>query len=168
MATSLKPIECSAQPLSISFHPSKDIVAAGLVDGTVEIHDLIAKLSSRGDGVVGVAPAARAKSCDDDDGHDVMVDDEHEEDDEDAETILASIYVAKEVPPSKVNTHMLAKLDDDTATASSKSEPVVGKATQGPSCRWFLFSRSPPENTDTTNTNNNHVQTGGGENHYTN
>ena len=42
MATPLPSIECSAQPLSISFHPSKDIVAAGLVDGTVEIHDLIA------------------------------------------------------------------------------------------------------------------------------
>ena len=164
MATSLKPIECSAQPLSISFHPSKDIVAAGLVDGTVEIHDLIAKLSSRGDGVVGVAPAASAKSCDYD-GHDVMVDDEHEEDDEDAETILASIYVAKEVLPSKVNTHMLAKRDKDTATASSKSEPV-GKATQGPSCRCVLFSRSPHENND-INSNNNNIQSGGGESLYT-
>ena len=138
------------------------------MDGTVEIHDLIAKLSSRGDGdgVIGVAPAASAKSCDDN-GHDVMVDDEHEEDEEDAETILASIYVAKDVPQSKLNTHMLAKLDDDTATAtdSSKSEPV-GKATQGPSCRCVLFSRSPHDNKD-INSSNNNIQSGGGEYLYT-
>lgn len=35
-ANILQPIECSAQPLDISFHPSQDIVAAALVDGTVE------------------------------------------------------------------------------------------------------------------------------------
>lgn len=29
-------IECSSQPLGISFHPSKNIVAASLTDGTVE------------------------------------------------------------------------------------------------------------------------------------
>ena len=32
----LKPIDCSVQPLDISFHPSKHVVAAALVDGTVE------------------------------------------------------------------------------------------------------------------------------------
>ena len=32
----LKPIECSAQPLDLAFHPTKDILAAALVDGTVE------------------------------------------------------------------------------------------------------------------------------------
>ena len=36
MARQLKSIECSAQPLCISFHPFRDVVAAGLVDGTVE------------------------------------------------------------------------------------------------------------------------------------
>jgi hypothetical protein len=40
MATPLIPVECSAQPLCISFHPYRDIVAAGLIDGTVELHDL--------------------------------------------------------------------------------------------------------------------------------
>ena len=32
----LKPIECSVQPLDLAFHPTKDIVAVALVDGTVE------------------------------------------------------------------------------------------------------------------------------------
>ena len=33
----LTSIECSAQPLDLSFHPRKDnLVAAALVDGTVE------------------------------------------------------------------------------------------------------------------------------------
>ena len=36
MARQLKSVECSAQPLCISFHPFRDVVAAGLVDGTVE------------------------------------------------------------------------------------------------------------------------------------
>ena len=34
-----KPIECSAQPMGLSFHPARRIVAAGLVDGTVELHN---------------------------------------------------------------------------------------------------------------------------------
>lgn len=33
----LKPVECSAQPLSLAFHPEREnLVAVGLVDGTVE------------------------------------------------------------------------------------------------------------------------------------
>ncbi len=32
----LEPIECSVQPLDVAFHPTKTILAAGLVDGTVE------------------------------------------------------------------------------------------------------------------------------------
>ncbi|KAL7444517.1 hypothetical protein ACHAXH_008376 [Discostella pseudostelligera] len=158
MVSSLKPIECSSQPLSISFHPSKDIVAAGLVDGTVEIHDLIAKSSSsRSGGAAASAAVAKAKSSDDDDdGNDML-------DDEDADTILASIYVAKEVSPSKLNTQMLAKLDQDT---SSSKSGLVGKATQGPSCRCVLFSRSPHDNNNNFNskeTNNGiNVHSGGG------
>lgn len=35
-AKSLESIDCSIQPLDFSFHPTIDIVAAGLVDGTVE------------------------------------------------------------------------------------------------------------------------------------
>ena len=45
MATSssyLASVECSDQPLDFCFHPSKStILAAGLVDGTVEIHEMI-------------------------------------------------------------------------------------------------------------------------------
>ena len=38
---SFVPVECSDQPLDFSFHPSrKNLVAAGLVDGTVEVHDI--------------------------------------------------------------------------------------------------------------------------------
>ena len=29
-------VECSAQPMGLSFHPSRDILASGLVDGTIE------------------------------------------------------------------------------------------------------------------------------------
>src|SRR6056300_217361 len=50
MATPLRPIECSAQPLCFSFHPQKDIVAAGLVDGTLEVHDLVAKKQAKQSG----------------------------------------------------------------------------------------------------------------------
>jgi len=32
----LESIECSVQPLDFAFHPTKDILAAALVDGTVE------------------------------------------------------------------------------------------------------------------------------------
>ncbi|KAL7579841.1 hypothetical protein ACA910_004854 [Epithemia clementina (nom. ined.)] len=40
VAMALCVIKCSDQPLDISFHPSNPhIVAAGLVDGTVEVHD---------------------------------------------------------------------------------------------------------------------------------
>ena len=35
-AQALEPIDCSVQPLDFAFHPSKDILAAALVDGTVE------------------------------------------------------------------------------------------------------------------------------------
>jgi WD40 repeat protein len=38
--SSLHSIECSDQPLDLSFHPHKEtLVAAALVDGTVEVHD---------------------------------------------------------------------------------------------------------------------------------
>ena len=84
MATPLPSIECSAQPLSISFHPSKDIVAAGLVDGTVEIHDLI-------------APPLPNLSDDDDENSNSSDNDDYMsngEKEDVADTILASITVA--------------------------------------------------------------------------
>lgn len=126
MATALKPIECSAQPLSISFHPVKDIVAAGLVDGTVEFHDLIAKCDNSS------AAKAKAKSNDSDDDSDM------EDDSDEADTILSSIEVAKALYSSAGSTQMLAKTDG----SSSASSPAK-KAAQGPSCRSVLFSRSP-------------------------
>jgi len=145
MATPLPSIECSAQPLSISFHPHKEIVAAGLVDGTIEIHDLIAP------------PLPNLKEDDsknnnnDDDDDDSMDSDDNEV----ADTILASITVAKEVPQSKMDTKMLAKSDSTTTTATSK-------ATQGPSCRCVLFSNSP-----LSNNNDDGDNTRGGEYIYT-
>jgi hypothetical protein len=40
-------IECSDQPLDVSFHPTKStLVAAALVDGTLEVHDFTELLSS--------------------------------------------------------------------------------------------------------------------------
>jgi WD repeat-containing protein 55 len=40
-------IECSYQPLDLSFHPSRTaLVAAALVDGTVEVHDFAEQLPS--------------------------------------------------------------------------------------------------------------------------
>ena len=136
MATPLPSIECSAQPLSISFHPSKDIVAAGLVDGTVEIHDLI-------------APPLPNLS-DDDDENSNSSDNDHDmsngEKEDVADTILASITVAKEVSPSKMKTQMLAKLDHAPSSSNSAAVEAIGKATQGPSCRCVLFSRSSSPN----------------------
>jgi hypothetical protein len=35
-ARQLASVECSLQPLDFAFHPSKQILAAGIVDGTVE------------------------------------------------------------------------------------------------------------------------------------
>jgi WD40 repeat protein len=39
MADPAPPIECSSQPLGLSFHPTRRLVAAGLVDGSIEFHD---------------------------------------------------------------------------------------------------------------------------------
>ena len=104
MATPLPSIECSAQPLSISFHPYKEIVAAGLVDGTIEIHDLIAP------------PLPNLKEDDSKNNNDDDSMDSDNEEDEVADTILASITVAKEVPQSKMDTKMLAKSDSTTTS----------------------------------------------------
>eukprot|EP00339_Tiarina_fusa_P009952 CAMPEP_0117033974 /NCGR_PEP_ID=MMETSP0472-20121206/24237_1 /TAXON_ID=693140 ORGANISM="Tiarina fusus, Strain LIS" /NCGR_SAMPLE_ID=MMETSP0472 /ASSEMBLY_ACC=CAM_ASM_000603 /LENGTH=441 /DNA_ID=CAMNT_0004743045 /DNA_START=51 /DNA_END=1376 /DNA_ORIENTATION=- len=41
MTSFLDSIECSAQPLDFSFHPKREnLLAAGLVDGTLEVHDV--------------------------------------------------------------------------------------------------------------------------------
>lgn len=161
MATPLKPIECSAQPLSIAFHPVKDILAAGLVDGTVEIHDLIAK------GGPDDSAKAKINKIDDDDDDDM----ESDHDDEDqGDTILSSIHVAKAAPQSKTNTQMLAKLDESNSNTTTSNVRVTGKATQAPSCRSVLFSRSPHEsksNDKNNNNNNNANLQSGGEHIFT-
>ena len=127
MATPLKPIECSAQPLCFSFHPHKDIVAAGLVDGTVEVHDLVVKTQSGRDG-----------SGNGDDGdHQMDSDDEdidNGDDDGDADdTILSTIYVAKKQTTTSAAMSV-------AASSSAASPSGSKKATQGPSCRDVLFS----------------------------
>ena len=40
-ARKLDPIDCSDQPLDIAFHPSKPLMAAGLVDGTIECKNFL-------------------------------------------------------------------------------------------------------------------------------
>ena len=147
MATALKPIECSAQPLSISFHPTKDIVAAGLVDGTVEFHDLIAKGEYNSS-----AATAKAKAKSNDGGDDSDMEDDSDE----ADTILSSIEVAKALSSSASpgSTQMLAKTDG-SSPASSSANKAVGKAAQGPSCRSVLFSRCPNDD------DNGNAQLGG-------
>ena len=125
MATPLRPIECSAQPLSFSFHPSRDLVAAGLCDGTVELHDVIVSPLDA-DGTAGQDGGGKA-----DDGQSM------EDDDSEVDTILSSIYVAKKSQQEGGETQMLAKLDGKQQSS--------GKAKQGPSCRCVLFSDSSQE-----------------------
>ena len=120
MATPLRPIECSAQPLSFSFHPSRDLVAAGLCDGTVELHDVVA------------SPIAEADADDDVGGK--RAGDDQSMDGSEVDTILSSIYVARK---SQEETQMLAKVDGERQPS--------GKAKQGPSCRCVLFSDSSQE-----------------------
>lgn len=45
-ARQLESIECSLQPMDIAFHPTKQILSAGLVDGTVEFHDYSIRMPS--------------------------------------------------------------------------------------------------------------------------
>jgi len=142
MATPLKPIECSAQPLCISFHPCKDIVAAGLVDGTVEVHDLHVKRQSGGDG---------GDALDmDSDNEDEIADDEEEEEDD---TILSTIYVAKQT----------TTFSSTSTTAASPSK----KATQGPSCRDVLFSGATNSSAASPTKQPANPTSGGGEFLYT-
>ena len=98
MATPLNPIECSAQPLCISFHPQKDIVAAGLVDGTVEVHDLLVKKQSGSDG-----------------GADHHMDSSDNEEDDEDDTILSTIYVAKQT----------SKISSAASSAASSSKKAT-------------------------------------------
>ena len=119
MADEADPIECSVQPLGLSFHPTRRIAAAGLVDGTLELHDFSdwpERMAKRQD-IRQSKSTSRGTSYDDeydnnnDDG-DGAIDQEEDEDD----TIFASL-------PIHVN--------DTPVGASSKVKP---------SCRSVLFS----------------------------
>lgn len=78
--------------------------------------------------------------------NDEMDDEDSDNKDEQQDTILSSVFVAKESTKAASNSKMLAKIDD--ASASAK------KAAQGPSCRSVLFSDSTTSGIDSSNTLN--------------
>lgn len=70
MASSALSIECSDQPLDLSFHPSRpNLVAIGLVDGTVEVHDVTPQAHPS----TSLPLRERTSSDDDDDDDDTIV-----------------------------------------------------------------------------------------------
>jgi WD40 repeat protein len=144
----------------MAFHPSCNIVAAGLVDGTVEIHDI--KIGTAGTTAIAgergmTTPRANNNHNDGEGGEEEMMMDEDDvdEDEEVDDTILASIFVAKEIlQRSSSNTIPMppdVELDSDStsnnneaATATAATNMRGGEAThQGPSCRCVLFSNNP-------------------------
>jgi WD repeat-containing protein 55 len=53
MASTPYSIECSAQPFDLSFHPQREhLVAAALVDGTLEVHDFSPRAADENDTIV--------------------------------------------------------------------------------------------------------------------
>jgi WD40 repeat protein len=85
MASAHASIECSDQPLDVSFHPSRPhLVAAALVDGTIEVHDF--------DYLVG----DNNKNAKNNEADDISVDEEDEQD-----TIVSSTAVHTQLLPSK-------------------------------------------------------------------
>lgn len=165
MATPLRPIECSVQPLCMAFHPTRNIVAAGLVDGTVEIHDI--KIGTAGTtavaggrGMTMTPTRANNNRNNGMGGGGEMMTDEDDADDEDEveDTILASIFVAKEilqqqssdaipVPPPNVESDCRDSTSNNNKAATATVATNVregGEVTyQGPSCRCVLFSNNP-------------------------
>jgi hypothetical protein len=98
--------------------------------------------------------AKKSHQTNDDQGMDNDSDDE-------ADTILSSIFVAKESAKAN-NAKMLAK----TSADSGNNNRASSKAVQGPSCRCVLYSRSPHETATTeaaasSCSSNNSVQSGG-------
>lgn len=69
---------------------------------------------------------------DDDEDSDI---DLSKQQDDDIETIVSSVFVAKQTTKAAASTKMLVRVDSDSAAAP-------GKASQGPSCRAVLFSDS--------------------------
>ncbi|KAL3826357.1 hypothetical protein ACHAXA_003681 [Cyclostephanos tholiformis] len=134
MATPLRPVECSAQPLCISFHPYRDIVAAGLIDGTVELHDLkMARKTKKTTTTTTTTDTADASS------RSRRNDDDEDEDDDD--TILASVYVAGTVSRSATHT----SCDYYHGGGGGGGGGGYPSTRVGPSCRCVLFSRGGGE-----------------------
>ncbi|KAL3817328.1 hypothetical protein ACHAXA_003951 [Cyclostephanos tholiformis] len=131
MATPLRPVECSAQPLCISFHPYRDIVAAGLIDGTVELHDLkMARKTKKTTTTTTTTDTADASSRS-------RRNDDDDEDDDDDDTILASVYVAGMVSRSATHT----SCDYYHGGGGGGGGGGYPSTRVGPSCRCVLFSR---------------------------
>jgi len=79
-------IDCSAQPLDIAFHPENpDIVIAGLVDGTLEVHNLPPKENNNN----------KKEINDDDNNNTESSNKDNDDDDDDNDTILASISLER-------------------------------------------------------------------------
>ncbi|KAL7468627.1 hypothetical protein ACHAXS_008868 [Conticribra weissflogii] len=109
-----------------------------------KVHELLAIPKSKN----GHDDTMNDSSDDDDDVGDEKLKTESEDE---VDTILSSIYVAKTPPDSKPNpNNMPTKIADDKK--HGKGAPL-GKATQGPSCRCVLFSKSPADEMNTNNPN---------------
>jgi len=126
-AKSLESIDCSIQPLDFSFHPTIDIVAAGLVDGTVEVHDF-SKLITKP-----VLQTAKASQQDQPIIKNIKDDDDELDDDED-DTILSSIPLHCTETPKNRRIHTPSK---------SKSSSSTGPTS---SCTSTLFDTSQTHN----------------------
>eukprot|EP00551_Chaetoceros_affinis_P010544 CAMPEP_0203667106 /NCGR_PEP_ID=MMETSP0090-20130426/4002_1 /ASSEMBLY_ACC=CAM_ASM_001088 /TAXON_ID=426623 /ORGANISM="Chaetoceros affinis, Strain CCMP159" /LENGTH=496 /DNA_ID=CAMNT_0050531165 /DNA_START=23 /DNA_END=1513 /DNA_ORIENTATION=+ len=73
-AQALESIECSLQPLDLAFHPTKNILAAALVDGTVEFHDFTSRFTPpTALGYAQGSGAAKAAEDDDEDEDDTIL-----------------------------------------------------------------------------------------------
>uniref|UniRef100_A0A7S4RXE7 Anaphase-promoting complex subunit 4 WD40 domain-containing protein n=1 Tax=Ditylum brightwellii TaxID=49249 RepID=A0A7S4RXE7_9STRA len=128
------PITCSDQPLCISFHPTRDIVAAGLVDGTLEVHDF----SSIANKPKPPKPSKKMQldsDSDDDSDTDELpkakitsnaVEANSDSDSEEEDTIQSTLEIHTAEKPSSSST-------------SAHGSASLGKATQNPSCRAVLF-----------------------------
>eukprot|EP00979_Chaetoceros_neogracilis_P014083 scaffold4425_cov281-Chaetoceros_neogracile.AAC.4 len=104
-ARQLESVECSLQPLDLAFHPTKEILAAGLVDGTVEFHDYSLDTSTN---------AARIP-------------------DEDDDTIISSIPVhSSDIPKFKSTTRMSTRTSATCrATIFNPSGDILYTASNG-------------------------------------
>jgi WD40 repeat protein len=107
-------IECSEQPLDLSFHPSiPGVLAAGLVDGTVEVHDFNDYLQEK----------LVAKAFTDDEGDDEL------------DTIVSSTMLHTQLLPAKQDAREAAQaccravefsLDGSTLYSGGSAGDLVG------------------------------------------